>query len=72
MMSPAWRISSGGSPASKHSRRAWKGWKPDERVEVQPRQPLGRRRSDLLDVDAARRRQHESGRFAPRSKVIEK
>ena len=73
MMSPAWRISAGGSRAPKHSRRAWNGWKPDERVDVQPSEPLGRHAAATSSISIPPAVVSiRSGRFAPRSNVIEK
>ena len=59
MMSPAWRISSAGMPGVEAQSAGVERLEADQRVDVQPRQPLGRRRGDLLDLDAARGRQHE-------------
>ena len=72
MMSPAWRISSAGMPASKHSLRAWNGWKPTSgsRCRRARRSGVVAATSSISMPPAVV--SMRSGRFSPRSKVIEK
>ena len=59
-MSDACRISAAGMPAAEaRAGGRGTGWKPVERVDVQPRDQLGRLGGDLLDLHPARRRQHQ-------------